>query len=149
MKSFEHDHDSLYIALNNAIRHYYLRTHELLEKIGLYPGQPRVLHALWKKDGLSQKQIGKELNIKPSTVTVMIKRMEKAGLVKRVQDTKDLRVTKVYLEQKGIDLKEEVKTIGKKVNEEIFHGFSEEEKKTIGEFLDRVSKNLENKGGTN
>lgn len=141
MKTF--DHDALYLQLNSAIRHYYLRTHELLEKIGLYPGQPRVLHALWKKDGLSQKEIGKELNIKPSTVTVMIKRMEKAGLVKRVQDTKDLRVTKVYLEQKGIDLKEEVKAIGKKVNEEIFYGFNEDEKKTIGKFLDRISENLE------
>lgn len=141
MKSCEQD--SLYFLLNSTIRLYYLRTHELLEKVGLYPGQPRVLHALWVNDGLSQKEIGKELNIKPSTVTVMISRMEKAGLVKRVQDKKDLRVSKIYLEQKGIDLKDEIKEIGKTVNEETFKGFSEQEKEMMTMFLNRISENLE------
>ena len=141
MKSCEQD--SLYFLLNSTIRLYYLRTHELLEKVGLYPGQPRVLHALWVNDGLSQKEIGKELNIKPSTVTVMISRMEKAGLVKRVQDKRDLRVSKIYLEQKGIDLKDEIKEIGKTVNEETFKGFSEQEKEMMTMFLNRISENLE------
>lgn len=141
MKSCEQN--SLYFLLNSTIRLYYLRTHELLEKVGLYPGQPRVLHALWVNDGLNQKQIGKELNIKPSTVTVMINRMEKAGLVKRVQDKNDLRVSKVYLEQKGIDLKDQIKEIGRTVNEETFKGFSEEEKEMMTMFLNRISKNLE------
>ena len=136
------EHDSLYLLLNSTIRHYYLRTHELLEEIGLYPGQPRVLHALWIKDGLSQKEIGKQLNIKPSTVTVMIKRMEKAGLVKRVQDTRDLRVSKVYLEQRGLDLKEDVKEVGRKVNAEMFYGFSDQEKQEISNFLKRINKNM-------
>lgn len=136
------DHDSLYLLLNSTIRHYHLRTHELLEAIGLYPGQPRVLHALWKKDGLNQKEIGKELNIKPSTVTVMINRMEKAGLVKRMQDINDLRVSKVYLEQKGIDLKDDIIEVGRKVNEEIFAGFSEEEKASMEVFLKRINDNL-------
>lgn len=141
MKSCEQN--SLYFLLNSTIRLYYLRTHELLEKVGLYPGQPRVLHALWVNDGLSQKEIGRELNIKPSTVTVMINRMEKAGLVKRVQDKNDLRVSKIYLEQKGIDLKDEIKDIGRQVNEETFKGFSEEEKGIMTMFLNRISKNLE------
>lgn len=141
MKSCEQD--SLYFLLNSTIRLYYLRTHELLEKVGLYPGQPRVLHALWVTDGLSQKQIGKELNIKPSTVTVMINRMEKAGLVKRVQDKNDLRVSKIHLEQKGIDLKDEIKEIGRIVSEETFKGFSEQEKEIMATFLNRISKNLE------
>lgn len=136
------DQNSLYFLLNTAIRLYYLRTHELLEKIGLYPGQPRVLHALWIKDGLSQKEIGKELNIKPSTVTVMINRMEKAGLVKRKQDAKDLRVSNVYLEKKGLELKSEIKEIGKIVNEETFAGFSDEEKELMSKFLKRISDNL-------
>ena len=136
------EYDSLYLLLNSTIRHYYLRTHELLETIGLYPGQPRVLHALCIEDGLSQKQIGEKLNIKPSTVTVMINRMEKAGLVKRVQDKKDLRVSKIYLEEKGIQLKSDVQRIGKVVNEEIFNGFSQKEKETIQSYLERISENL-------
>ena len=133
---------SLYFLLNTTIRLYYIRTHELLEKIGLYPGQPRVLHALWKEDGLSQKQLGQELNIKPSTVTVMINRMEKAGLVKRMQDKEDLRVSKVYLEQKGIELKDDISEVGSKVNEMTFAGFSQQEKELMADFLQRITENL-------
>lgn len=140
MKSSEYD--SLYLIFNSTIRHYYIRTHKLLEEVGLYPGQPRVLQALWVEDGLSQKEIGKQLNIKPSTVTVMINRMEKAGLVKRIQDKEDLRVSKVYLEQKGMDLKDDIKNIGDKVNEETFKGFSNDEKKTMNSYLERICENL-------
>ncbi len=137
------EQNSLYTLVNSTIRLYYLRTHELLEKIGLYPGQPRVINALWIKDGLSQKEIGKKLNVKPSTVTVMINRMEKAGLVKRVQDKNDLRVSKVYLEQKGMNLKDEIEEIGRKVSEETFKGFSEDEKEMMITFLNRINENLE------
>lgn len=136
------EQDSLHFLLNSTIRLYYLKTHELLERLGLYPGQPRVLHALWRKNGLSQKEIGKQLNIKPSTVTVMINRMEKAGLVKRVQDKEDLRVSKIYLEEKAIELKDEIKQVSKNINDETFAGFSEEEKDIINNFLNRMSENL-------
>ncbi len=136
------EYDSLYLLLNSTMRHYYLRTHELLETVGLHPGQPRVLHALSTEDGLNQKEIGEKLNIKPSTVTVMINRMEKAELVKRVQDKKDLRVSKIYLQQKGIDLKDDIINIGKQVNSEIFKGFSEKEKENIKSYLERISENL-------
>lgn len=136
------EQESLYFLLNSAIRFYYLRTHKLLEEIGLYPGQPRVLHALWRKDGLSQKEIAKQLNIKPSTVTVMINRMEKAELVRRKQDPEDLRVSKIYLQKKAIDLKDEVKEVAKVVNDETFAGFSEDEKELMGNFLKRMSENL-------
>lgn len=140
MKSSEHD--SLYLIFNSTIRHYYIRTQKLLEEVGLYPGQPRVLQALWVEDGLSQKEIGEKLNIKPSTVTVMINRMEKAGLVSRRQDKTDLRVSKIYLEKKGIDLKDDIKNISNKVNDETFKGFSEDEKKTMNSYLERICKNL-------
>ena len=80
------EYDSLYLLLNSTIRHYYLRTHELLETIGLYPGQPRVLHALCIEDGLSQKQIGEKLNIKPGNVIRAING-------KRVYDRKDIKYT--------------------------------------------------------
>lgn len=138
----QQESEDLYLLLNSSIRSYYLRTHELLEEIGLYPGQPRVLHALWKSDGLSQKEIAKQLNVKPSTVNVMIRRMEKANLVKRVKDKTDLRVSKVYLKQKGIDLKEDIKEIGRKFNEEVFYGFNEEEKQSIIMFLNKINNNL-------
>lgn len=139
------EQESLYFTLNSVIRLYYIRTHERLEEIGLYPGQPRVLHALWRKDGLSQKEIGIQLNIKPSTVTVMINRMEKAELVKRIQDPEDLRVSKIYLEQKAINLKDRVKEVTRSVNNETFAGFTEQEKELMGKFLNRMSENLKNK----
>ncbi|AFS78782.1 transcriptional regulator, MarR family [Gottschalkia acidurici 9a] len=140
MKTFEES--SLDFLLNNVIRLHYIRTHELLEKISLYPGQPRVLHALWTKDGLSQKELGERLNIKPSTVTVMINRMEKCGLVKRIQDENDLRVSKIYLCEKGEKLKDDAAEVLKDVNDKTFFGFTSEEKEIMSNFLNRMYKNL-------
>ncbi len=65
------------------IRFHYYRTHVLLEEIGVYPGQPPMLFILNQEDGLSQKKLANKLKIKPSTITVMLKRMEKANLIVR------------------------------------------------------------------
>ena len=51
-----------------------------------------MLFALYKKDGQSQKDLAKQLNINPATITVMLTRMEKAGLLERRKDPDDQRV---------------------------------------------------------
>ena len=62
------------------------RAHALLGEIGLCRGQPFVLHALWEEEGIPHSVLAGRLNVTPATVTNMLKRMEKAGLVQRRQD---------------------------------------------------------------
>ena len=47
---------------------------------------------LYKNDGMSQKEMARALNLSPATMTVTLKRMEKAGLVLREMDEHDQRI---------------------------------------------------------
>ena len=39
--------------------------------------------------------------IKPATVNVMIKRMEKSGFLRKEQDVQDLRISRIFITDKG------------------------------------------------
>lgn len=137
-----HDPDSLYWVFTQVMRFHYYRTHTLLEKIGIYPGQPPLLFVLSKYDGLSQRELAEKLHIKAATITVMLKRMEKANLVERLPDQVDQRISRVYLTDKGKDLIADIKKSLKTVEEECFKDFTIEEQMQLKELLTKMRNNL-------
>ncbi len=56
---------------------------ELLSDIGLYVGQEMFLVHLWQQNGLTLSEMADNLCVRPATITRMLERMEKAGLVER------------------------------------------------------------------
>lgn len=72
-----------------------------LSERGLHFGQARILEALLRNGKLNQGKIGRELQIKPATVTNQVKRMEVSGLITRRKDSKDDRFMIVSLTPKG------------------------------------------------
>lgn len=137
------DRDSLYFVFLEVIRFHYIRTHELLEEIGVYHGQPGMLFTLNKQDGQSQRDLADKLNLAPATITVMLKRMEKSGLVERRQDPKDLRVSRVYLTDKGRDLCGKTNEVVKRIEEGTFNNFTKEEKIMLRRLLMQMKDNLQ------
>ncbi len=69
----------------------------MLREINLHVGQDNLLCLLWKSDGITQLQLCESLNCEPSTVTNMLKTLEKNGFVYRQRDSKDARISRVYL----------------------------------------------------
>ena len=49
-------------------RHFMTKCFGQMQELGIYPGQIPVLGLVAKKDGLSQRELAKILNIKPPTV---------------------------------------------------------------------------------
>ena len=139
---FLNDPDSLNSIFYQVIRYHYQRTHMLLDKIGLYPGQPFLLFALYKTDGLSHKELASKLNIRASTITAMVKRMENAGLIKRVQDQEDQRVSRVYITEMGKEIYIKVDKIKKDIEKETFSNFTEEEQLLLKRLLSQMRDNL-------
>ena len=121
---------------------HHIRAVALLEKIGLYRGQPRVLHLLWEKEGLSHSAVAERLRLKPATVTKMIQRMEKAGFVERRRDTADERVSHVYLTETGRAVRGDVTRILKTLEDEALAGFDVEEKTLLRRFFTQIRDNL-------
>lgn len=123
------------------VHHQYL--HTILEKVDLHPGQPPLLFTLYKNDGQSQREIAEKIHIKPATITVMLTRMEKSGLITRRQDAEDQRISRVYLTEKGRKKCEELKSIMVDLNEQCFGNFTEEEKEIFKSLLEKMAENIE------
>ncbi len=140
----EIDKDSLYFIFLEILRLHYYRTHVLLEEVGIYPGQPPMLFILNKEDGQSQSELADKLQIKPSTITVMLKRMEKENIVERRKDELDQRVTRVYITEKGRELCDEAIKVMDKVQGECFANITAEEKVILRRLFMQMRDNLNN-----
>lgn len=134
--------DNLYHVFGQIIKLHFTRSHNLLEKQGIYPGQPPLLFTLYYKDGQSQKELADKLRIKPATVTVMITRMEKSDLVTRKQDEQDQRISRVFITEKGREMCNKLKSIFEILNDECFSNFTEEEKVLLRRFFLQMRDNL-------
>jgi DNA-binding MarR family transcriptional regulator len=114
----------------------------LLEKIGIYPGQPPLLFILGKYDGISQKELAEKLSIKAATITVMLSRMEKAKLVERHTDSEDQRISRVYLTEEGRKMNVESREALKTIEEECFSNFTVEERVLLRRLFIQMRDNL-------
>lgn len=134
--------DSLHLILMRVIRLHHSRTQSLLDNTGIYPGQPPLLFELFKKNGRSQKELADSLKVKPATINVTIKRLEKTGFILRKNDEKDQRMTRIFLTDKGQNICNELLRINKQIEEECFYGFTIEEKVLLRRLLIQVKENL-------
>jgi DNA-binding MarR family transcriptional regulator len=69
----------------------------LIERGGLTGPQQSTMQVLVESDGLSLKDLSKELGLAHSTVSGIIDRLEKQGLVKRQTDEADRRLAKLVV----------------------------------------------------
>ncbi|MGN1250704.1 MAG: MarR family winged helix-turn-helix transcriptional regulator [Candidatus Spyradocola sp.] len=131
------------MEFTRVIRMYYGRMQAQLAEVGLYRGQPPILGLLYQHDGMSQKEMARALNLSPATMTVTLKRMEKAGLVHREMDEHDQRILRVHLSEQGrqmwLNSTEQIRA----VTEELMEGFSPEERQQMHDYLLRIAKNME------
>ena len=118
------------------------RMHALLDEIGLYRGQPHVLHALWNQEGLTHSQLAHMLHRSPATMTNMLKRMQKAGFVERRPDPEDERISRVYLTDAGRAIQERVAHVWREIEQQSFAGFGDQERDQLQGHLARVRDNL-------
>lgn len=128
--------------LFQLVHTHFLRVHSYLDKINLHPGQGKLLMILRNMDGASQKEICKKLNVKASTIAVMIKRMEKTEFIERKDDENDQRISRVFITEKGLEVCELLDEVNKQIEKECFSNFTEEEIKNSKYLLTKMKDNL-------
>ena len=82
--------------------------HPLLSEQGLTYPQYLVLLALWEKDAQPVNDIAKRLLLETNTVTPLLQRMEKDGVLIRRKGEQDARQMIVSLTRKGKDLQKKL-----------------------------------------
>ena len=105
--------------------------------------QGRVLYVLWQEDGVPIKTIAERCGLAITSLTTMLERMEKSGLIIRQQDSGDKRKTLIFLTDKAKALKEDYDAVSDRMSAIFYQGFTEEEIRNFEEHLERIRLNLE------
>ena len=85
--------------------------HPLLSEQGLTYPQYLVLLVLWEKDAQPVNDIAKRLFLETNTVTPLLQRMEKSGILTRAKGKKDARQMIVSLTRKGKELQNKLANV--------------------------------------
>ena len=85
--------------------------HPYLDPLGITYPQYLVLLVLWEQDKQPVCDIGKRLLLDTNTITPLLQRMEKTGLIVRTRGTEDTRQRIVSLTPKGKELREQMVNI--------------------------------------
>ncbi len=110
---------------------------------GVYRSQHRLLMHLSKNPNCSQVELSACLEVSPAAIAVSLKKLEKGGYIRREVHESDSRVHQVIITGKGRQVIEKSVLMFQEIETQMFDGFSEEEMKQLGSFMDRICKNLD------
>ncbi|WP_182187187.1 MarR family winged helix-turn-helix transcriptional regulator [Pectinatus frisingensis] len=122
----------LSIALHRLGRQLHRAYHRGNHHNGHYREQSHLLFLIAENDGIIQRDLAEKMDVRPSSMTEMVTKMETAGLIIRQQDKKDQRIMHLFLTEQGKEsiVKSREKDI--KLTDNFFQGLTEEE---VGEML--------------
>ena len=95
------DYDEILIALRRIMRATDLQSQQLSRQSGLTVPQLLVMQAIAKEGSPSTSTLARHIVVSHATVTRIIDRLERDGVVKREKSSKDKRVVNVSLTDSG------------------------------------------------
>lgn len=116
---------------------------ESLRELNLYVGQDNLLARLWAGDGITQMQLCEHLKCEPPTVTNMVKSLEQNGFIHRKKDAQDARVMRIFLTDKGKEIKESVDSKWEQQQNKLLHSISTDERLILRDLMLLMEKNLQ------
>ncbi|MEO9138520.1 MAG: MarR family transcriptional regulator [Jatrophihabitans sp.] len=109
--------DQLCFALYAASRAMTARYRPLLDQIGLTYPQYLVMLILWQDGPGTVNALGERLRLDSGTLSPLLSRMQKNGLVDRVRSPADERSIEIHLTDEGAALRHRAKTVPKQITD--------------------------------
>ena len=107
------------------------------------PAIDRMLMTLREHDGAAPAELCEIMDVRPSSMSELLGRMEENALITRVNDETDRRATKVLLSEGGKDAVERIETRFHEENAKLATCFTEEEIAEFCTLCDKLSAHLE------
>lgn len=119
--------------------------HPYLDPLGITYPQYLVLLVLWEQDKQPVCDIAKKMMLDTNTVTPLLQRMEKSGLINRTRGKEDSRQRIVSLTEKGKAMQEQAKHIPECLSNDVVLKTGEEEEilkmiPTLDKLIDGLKK---------
>jgi len=109
--------------------------------IEINSAQGRIMFALWQADGISINELAKKTQLKKSTLTSMLDRLENMGYVRRQRSKKDRRIILIKRTNKDKNLESRYVELSQEITKLFYKGFSKNE---IDRFENDLAKILDN-----
>ncbi|WP_040954945.1 MarR family winged helix-turn-helix transcriptional regulator [Virgibacillus sp. SK37] len=110
--------------------------------VDLHIGQETALCQLWMEDGLNQSQLRDKMGCEASTLSNMLRKLEQDEFIYRKQDEIDARSTRVFLTEKGKQLKEPISRVWEDQQQKMLNGILPEELLFMRRLLKQMEANL-------
>lgn len=143
----------LYDALARLSRHMHRLEHriahgDLTGGRRLHGGQSRLISLISRNNGASQGELGDEMDVRPSSMTEMLLKMEQAGLIARKQDENDQRVMRVFLTEAGERAVAQSDVAALDLTTTIFNCLTAEEHTQMLALIQKISASIETMDGS-
>lgn len=135
-------HYAIHTLLNRTARAETNHLRPYLSKLGLSPGQPKVLRCLHAVGPCSQRQLADYCDVDPSAICRMLDSLERQGFLSRRPDQTDRRAGLVELTQQGREVFLQWEETCMTLENQMLEGFSLEERKQLADFLTRAYHNV-------
>lgn len=148
MKSENHQEvfdKSIIIMLHKLSHHIYLKHNENLAKYGVTVQQSRALKYIivnGENGSVNQKDIEKLMDLKGSSVSILIKTMIDKGLISKIQNPMDGRYYNLTATEKGIDLEKITFDLFKEFNTDLVKGIDENDLNHLKNTLKLIEQNI-------
>lgn len=110
---------------------------------GMLPGGGRLLCILAENEGVSSRELAELLDIRPSSLSELLGRLEGEGLITRAADEADKRVSRVTLTEKGRELGRKAAERHEEHRARMCACFTEEEAVQFCEMCARLGEHME------
>jgi len=109
--------------------------------IEINSAQGRIMFALWQADGISINELAQKTQLKKSTLTSMLDRLQKMGYVRRQRCKKDRRKILIKRTNKDKNLENRYVELSGEITKLFYKGFSDSQ---IDRFENDLAKILDN-----
>lgn len=114
-----------------------------IARFGVTRGQWYFLRVLWIEDGLTQRELSARAGMMEPTTVIALKRMERAGLVRRVRSREDARRAHVWLTPRGSQLERRLLPVARQIVQEAEKGVGRRNVAVFREVIARMTMNLD------
>ncbi len=114
-----------------------------MSRHGVRVGQNLVLEALWADDGLTPGEMAHRLHVTTPTVVKMATRMEAAGLLSRRRDSRDARLVRLYLTDRGRSLRGVIEREHRQLEARALAALDDEERRHLERALAKMISSLQ------
>ena len=122
----------------------YLQVENKLTKYGLVKGQAQLLLIIKDNDGCSQKELANYFNVKYSSMSQRINRLEQLGYVTRMHENNNFKYNKIYITREGKQAATQCRRILNDIEKNIFKDITKREQTIFENMLIKMLENSQN-----